>query len=174
MFGELAGFTSGLTLSDESSGGHWVVRLPKIPELGSSEKNTLSDDVKDLVWTSTSSLTTDYEDSFLVPFIEQDFKVKGVSPDGFPPHKFDIPSIVRVGRESNAYVLNLRAGEELSVSDPSTLILKPGRFPGHYIFLGKKPGEVKVRLLDGGTSTRLPGGLVRPDVSHEMIVQVSY
>lgn len=174
MFGELAGFTNGATLSDESAGGHWVARLPKMPELGSPEKNQIGDDPKDLVWTSTSSIVVDYEDSFLVPFVEQEYSIKCVSPDGFPERKFEIPSSVKVGRESNAYILNLRAGEDLSISDPSILMLKPGRFPGHYVFIGKKPGEVTVRLLDGGTSGRLPGGIIRPDVSHGMKVKVSY
>jgi hypothetical protein len=170
VFGDLGGITSGLVLSDMSNSS-WVVRLPKMPELGSSEKNQRGDDPKDLLWMSTSTVTVDYEDSFTVPFIEPTAEIKN---QVAPARKFSIPQTVRVGHESDAFILNMRVGEDLSVSDSSCLLMKPGRFPGHYILVGRKPGQVKVRLLDGGTSTNHPGGIVRPDFTNEFTITVAY
>lgn len=173
IFGELSGFTSGGAITDTSAGGHWLVRLPKIPEIGTVEHNAQGDDPKDQYWSSMTSLALDYEDSFLVPFTEPHYEVQRVSPGNMPKCELIFPAEVRVNREARGLVKRLQPQQSLSSSDPTTLSIKPGAGPGQYFIIGRRPGQAFLRVLDG-TAGDSPGGGVRPTVIAEVAIKVTY
>lgn len=173
MFGEMSGFTVGMALTDEEGIGNWIVRFPKVPEIGTVEHNTQGDDPKDQFWQSMTSLMLEYEDSFLVPFEEPRAAIFNVGQGEFPTRRLEFPSTVHVNRQQTGFARRLKPSEILTSSDPSTLMIKPGPMPGQYYLIGRKPGKAVLRVLDG-TQGDSPGGLVRPTVLEEADVQVSY
>jgi hypothetical protein len=173
IFGELNGFTSGFSITDESAGGHWLIRLPRQPELGGVEHNNQGDDVKDQYWSSMTTLNLDYEDSFLVPFTEPHYEVQRVSPGNMPKCELSFPEVVHVNRQAIGIARHMQPQQSLSSSNPSVLTIKPGAGPGQYYLFGRKPGEASLRVLDG-TAGDSPGGGVRPTVIAEIVVKVAY
>ena len=172
-FGELSGFTSGMAITDDTGGGHWIVRFPKLIEPGSAERSQQGDDPKDLVWASQTNIPCDFEDSFLIPFEETKSQVFASSPDNMPKLKFDMSNIVRVGRTSDGFIRGLAVGQTVSCSDPSTMIMKRGSMPGQYYLTGKKPGRVKLRIMEGTVGDQ-PGGMIRPNIIEEFEISVAY
>lgn len=171
-FGELAGFTSGMAITDDSAGGHWIVRFPKIIDIGTTEKNQQGDDPKDLVWANTSSMVLDFEDSFLIPYVETKSNVFG-PPSSAPKLVSEFPSSIHVGRETIGFIRGLAVGQTISCSDPSLLIMKRGSMPGQYFLLGKRPGQVTIRVMEGTTGDQ-PGGMVRPNIIAEYSISIAY
>lgn len=170
IFGELSGITTGMSLSGKEPGEHWLIRLPKIPEVGNSERAQLGDDQKDLLWTSLTQLQVEYEDSFLIPFEEPKWSIHDAGRDGFPTRSMEFPGNVVVGRQSRGQVMNISPGEVVTSSDPSVLRLRVGSLPGEYYLIGVRPGTAYVRVTSG---IRVEGG-PHANLLDEHAVVVSY
>lgn len=148
IFGELAGPTIGMTLYGTGHGENWSARFPKIPEIGSAERANIGDDQKDILWTSLTQMQLEYEDAFLLPFVEGAWKLHNVDPADIPVRRFDMPSLVRVGRQEVGRIFNQNPSEMVSSSDPSVLRLRRGAVPCEYYLVGIRPGEAYVRVTD--------------------------
>ena len=173
IFGDIAGITSGMALTDPSGQAHWIIRFPKLPELGSSESRNQGEDAKDQIWTSTTNLPIEYEDAFLVPFEEPNYQIQAASPASMPKLAMHFPSRIRVGLSTPGIVVNLGVANGVTVSDPSIVSLRPGSIPGQYFMLARRPGSFTIRVV-GGSRGDNPGGGVRPDVLAELLVTASY
>lgn len=149
IFGDLLGITSGMALTGKRPGEHWLVRFPKVPELGPSERAQVADDAKDTIWTSITTMQLEYEDSFLLGFDEPSWDYKAVSADGMPTRKLNFPTSVRVGQEIIGSAKFERFGDVLSVADPRVLMLRQGTLPGQYYARGLRPGITAIRVVHG-------------------------
>lgn len=168
IFGELAGTMSGMQIQDDSAGGHWLVRFPKMVEPGTTERNQQGDDVKDLVWTSTTQIPLEYEDSFLLPYASQAIQVM---PCNMKTLIIDMPSTVHIGREACGFVRNLEAGQSVSTSDPTVLSLKSGRGSGQYYLVGHKSGKAEIRVIH---NLEQRDGVMQAHVVKSILITVTY
>lgn len=153
IFGELLGITSGMALSGKAQGEHWLIRFPKIPELGSSEKANISDDGKDLLWTSLTAIQLEYEDSFLLPFEEPEWTLHNISEGGMPVRTMSFPTRVSVGRDVAGTVRFQRQGDVLAVGDPRIVRIRPGEHPEQYYVRGLRPGTTSIRVVNNNEFT---------------------
>jgi len=168
VFGDLMGITSGMALTGKGPGEHWIVRFPKVPELGSSEHTQVQDDAKDMIWTSITTMQLEYEDSFLMEFDEPNWDYKGVPQGGMPARKLNFPANVRVGQEIIGSAHFERTGDVLSVSDPRVAMLRRGPLPGQYYVRGLRPGITAIRVVDGNVMEAGPHANVVESVDIEV------
>jgi hypothetical protein len=170
IFGELAGTMSGMQIQDDSAGAHWLVRFPKMVEPGTTERNQQGDDVKDLVWTSTTQLPLEYEDSFLLPYASQSVQIMPGNTT-MPTLSIDVPATIRIGRETCGFVRNLETGQSVGTSDPGVLALKPGRSGGQYYLIGRKSGKAEIRVIQ---NLEQRDGVMQTHVVKSVLVTVAY
>lgn len=148
VFGELFGVTNGMAVSGASEGETWIVRFPKVPELGSSERANIGDDGKDLLWTSLTSFTVEYEDSFLLPFTEPEYTIQAISEGCMPKRTMAFPTRVNVGRDVHGNVRYMRPGDVVVVGDPKIIRVRPGEHPEQYYVRGVRPGKTTIRVVN--------------------------
>ena len=172
VFGELAGLASGMTITDDTAKAHWLIRFPKMMEPGSTERAQQNEDPKDLIWTSTTTIPIEYEDSFLVPYRETKANVPVPSPK-MPRRHLEFPATVQVGRQSIGFARNMNVHEVLWSSDPTTLVLQAGEMPGQYYLIGRKPGTAKLIVSDGMQADQVSTAL-RENVVEERLVTITY
>lgn len=172
MFGDLSGITSGYSIYGNKEFDRWVIHLPKIPELSNPEKQPMGDSQQSFLWSATVGLNITYEDNVYITMEEDKYTVGS---DFVEEPTINFPSKLYVGRKTLGSISGLRVGQKVMLSDPTLATLQAGDSLSEFILLGKKPGNLKVWIVQGvDNNTEGSKNFFRPNVVVEHSITIQY
>ncbi len=172
MFGEMIGSVTGYVLHGHNEYDRWALHLPKIPEFAGFERNPIGDSQTSLVWSTIIGLNTLFEDNIYITHEDNRYTVGNIEAD---EPTLDFPSLIRVGRKSIGRVISIRDTQSLMMSDPTIATLSKGAIPSEYYILAKRPGTLKLWIVDGvDNNTEGSKNFLRPNIIVEKSITLSY